>query len=245
MKLSTFFTVPIGVSARHVHLSREHIRILFASDLHPDRHLTQTGEFAAHERVSLVTTSGALHRVRILGPPRNQTQVEISRTDSMVLGLPVPVRLSGDISGTPGLTLVGPKGSVQLLEGVIIAARHLHIAPMESARYGLVPGQKIRIVCGKSRRMIFDEVVVRVSDTATLEFHIDTDEANAADVVTGDKGDVIRPEVNATDHNDSTYICVEDIMTLIRQGKVLTIGRHQRITPAALELAKSKGILQD
>lgn len=174
--------VPVGVSNRHVHLSDEHLEILFGAGhkLTKLKDLTQPGEFAAEEKVTLVGPKGAIEGVRVLGPTRKQTQVEISVTDSFRLGIKPPVRDSGNLAGTPGVELIGPKGSVTLPEGVIIAARHIHINSEEALKYGLENGQKVRVEVGGERGIIFNNVLIRVSPKYALEFHVDLDEANCA-----------------------------------------------------------------
>lgn len=174
--------VPVGVSNRHVHLSDEHLEILFGAGhkLTKLKDLTQPGEFAAEEKVTLVGPKGTIEGVRVLGPTRKQTQVEISVTDSFRLGIKPPVRDSGNLAGTPGVELIGPKGSVTLPEGVIIAARHIHINSEEAFKYGLENGQKVRVEVGGERGIIFNNVLIRVSPKYALEFHVDLDEANCA-----------------------------------------------------------------
>ncbi len=243
MKDSTSFPVPLGISARHLHLSQDHVLKLFGHGLQLDRDLSQKGEFAARERVTLVGPSQVIRNVRILGPPRGQSQVEISSTDAIALGIQTPIRLSGNLTGTPGLTLVGTMGAVTLKEGLIIAARHLHIPPMEASRYGLINNQKLQAAAGRERRVIFDEVVVRIADTAVTEIHLDTDEANAAGLKNGDTMQVRVPESNPSMSVPQPFICVEDVQQFILTGRSLTLAEGQQITPAAKELARSRGIL--
>lgn len=185
--------VPVGVSNRHVHLTQEHVEILFGAghQLTRIKDLTQPGEFAAEERVTLVGPKGAIEGVRVLGPTRKQTQVEISVTDSFKLGVRPQVRDSGNLAGTPGVELVGPKGSVTLPEGVIIAARHIHVPQVEAEKYGLENGQKVRVEVGGERGIIFQNVLLRVSPKYALEFHVDMDEANCALLKNGDQVKVL------------------------------------------------------
>lgn len=181
-------TIPVGVSNRHIHLSREHVQQLFGEqyELNVLKPLSQPGQFAAEETVTLVGPKTEIHRVRILGPVRRQTQIEISRTDAYQLGINPPVRDSGDLEGTPGLTVVGPKGKVILEQGVIIASRHIHFHPSEAEEFGVVDGQKVRIRTSGERAVIFENVLVRVHTAYALDCHLDTDEANAAGLKTGD-----------------------------------------------------------
>lgn len=185
--------LPVAVSARHVHLSPEDVRALFGPghELKVQKWLSQPNQFAAAETVSLIGPRGAIAKVRVLGPARGATQVEVSATDARVLGFTVPVRLSGDHTGTPGITLEGPRGRVTIPRGVIIAARHIHMHPDEAAAFGVQDKQLVRVRCPGPRQLIFDQVVVRVSPGFLLEMHIDTDEGNAAGLRDGDLVDLI------------------------------------------------------
>ena len=183
--------IPIGVSAHHIHLSQEDLEKLFGPGykLTPRAPLAQPGQFAAEEQVSLIGPKGRIDRVRVLGPVRSKTQVEIARTEEFRLGIDAPVRMSGDLSGSPGLIVEGPKGRIKLKEGVICAQRHIHMSPEDALRFGLRDGDVVRVrVEGRQREVIFGDVVVRVSPKYKLEMHLDTDEANAAEVSTGDVG---------------------------------------------------------
>jgi acetate kinase len=180
--------IPIGVSAHHVHLSQADVEALFGENhqLTPLSPLAQPGQFACKEQVRLIGPRGSLDRVRVLGPARPQTQVEISRTEGYRLGINAPVRMSGDLDGTPGLFLEGSAGQVELKNGVIYAQRHMHMTPTDARRLGLQDGDVVRVRAEGEREMIFGDVAVRVSPKFKLEFHLDTDEANAADLNTGD-----------------------------------------------------------
>ncbi len=180
--------IPIGVSAHHVHLSQADVERLFGvgHQLTPHSPLAQPGQFACVERVRLIGPRGSIDRVRILGPARNQTQVEISRTEGYRLGIRAPIRMSGDLDGSPGLTLEGPAGQVELKNGVIYAQRHTHMTPTDARRLGLEEGDVVRVRVEGKRELIFGDVAVRVSPKFKLEFHLDTDEANAAELNTGD-----------------------------------------------------------
>lgn len=176
--------VPIGISARHVHLCREHVDILFGKGYQ----LTQKkelmgGQFAANELVTLVGVKlRAIENVRILGPERKQSQVEISKTDAIRLGLNPPIRESGKTTGSAPISLVGPKGVVYLQEGCIVAKRHIHMSPADAKNFGVIDGQVVSIKIDNERGGIFEGVQIRVDDTYTLEMHIDTDEANGLGV---------------------------------------------------------------
>lgn len=175
------FRIPIGVSNRHVHVNRADLDRLYGKDyaLTHKSELGQPGQFAANETVTLQGPKGTFEHVRILGPVRSQSQVEISKTDSFRLGVKAPITLSGHLQGTPGITLIGPRGTVDLPCGVIIAKRHIHMTPAQAAARHLKDGQIVDVETFGERRGILGDVIIRVSDTAGLEMHIDVDEANA------------------------------------------------------------------
>lgn len=181
--------VPIGVSNRHVHLTREHLDILFGKDyeLTKAKDLSQPGQFAANETVTIIGPSlRPIEKVRVLGPLRKASQVEISMTDSYVLKVKPPVRESGNIAGSSPITLVGPKGVVTLSEGCIIANRHIHMSPKDAERYGIKDGDTINVsVIGKGKRTLWYDVQIRVNKDFVLEMHVDTDDANAAGIGNG------------------------------------------------------------
>lgn len=181
-------SIPVAISARHVHLTQATVDTLFGAGhrLQPRSPLLQPGQFAAHETVTLIGPSGRLEHVRVLGPTRAADQVEISRTDERLLGIDAPVRLSGDLESTPGIVLVGPAGRVALAGGVVCALRHIHMSPSDAERLKVQDGQVVQVAAGShSRAVIFDDVVVRVSPQYRLELHLDTDEGNAAGVEPG------------------------------------------------------------
>lgn len=180
-------TVPVGVSGHHVHLSRGDLDALFGAghELAPVKDLSQPGQYAARETVTLAGPKGVIERVRVLGPVRSRTQVEILAGDSFRLGVRAEVRMSGDLAGTPGVTLVGPAGSVALPEGVIVAARHIHMSTAEAAERGLHDGQVVAVSFGGVRGGRLDNVVIRANDASALDCHIDTEEANALHIGNG------------------------------------------------------------
>ncbi len=182
--------VPIEISAHHVHLSREHVEALFGPGHQLTHHsdLSQPGQFACKEMVNLVGPKGRVDRVRVLGPERRATQVEIAMTEQFKLGVSPPVRESGDLEGSPGLTLEGPAGAVALDKGVICAHRHIHMAPEDALRFGLKDRNRVRVRVETGRDLIFGDVVVRVSPSFKLAMHLDTDEGNAASITTGMTG---------------------------------------------------------
>jgi putative phosphotransacetylase len=180
----------VGVSNRHVHLSKEDLEVLFGEgyELHPIKDLRQPGQYAAEEVVTLVGPKGKIERVRVLGPVRKETQIEISQTDAFKLGVKAPVRDSGDLDGTPGIKIVGPKGEVETKKGLILAKRHIHMLPEDAEKYGVKDKDLVYVAFEKGdRKLIFGDVLIRVSPKYALEFHVDTDEANAALLKTGDE----------------------------------------------------------
>lgn len=185
--------IPVGVSGRHIHVTREHLDILYGKgySLHPIKDLSQPGQFAAQETVDLVGEKGSFKNVRILGPERKKTQIEVALTDAIKLGIKPPVRDSGDIADSPGLTIVGPNGSVKIDEGVIAAMRHIHMTPKDAERFGVTDKQIVKVLLRGERSLIFDQVLIRISDQFKLEMHIDTDEGNAAMASTGDMVEII------------------------------------------------------
>jgi putative phosphotransacetylase len=186
--------VPVGVSNRHIHLSRRDLDTLFGKgyQLKEFRTLSQPGQFAAAETVTVAGPKGELGKIRVLGPVRQRTQIEISLTDSFSLGIKAPVRMSGELDGTPGAVIKGPAGTVQVPEGVIVAARHLHISGREAAVYGLRDGDVVALKSGGERAVILENVRVRCGSGHELEVHVDTDEANAAGLVNGGILEIIR-----------------------------------------------------
>lgn len=185
--------VPIGVSARHVHLSEHDLAVLFGAgyELRQKKELSQPKQFAAEETVMIAGPKGSIERVRILGPVRGNTQIEVSQTDAFKLGLRPPVRQSGNIEGSSPATIIGPKGSVHIKEGLIIAQAHIHMEPQDAERFGVSDGQYVKVRVGTERPVTFERVLIRVSPRYRLEMHIDTDEANAGLISTGQTGIVI------------------------------------------------------
>ena len=183
--------VEMEASGRHVHLTRQQIQTLFGHDLTPVKPLSQPGQFAAKERLDLIGPKGQLKNVAVLGPARKEAQVEISLTDARGLGLTVPVRQSGHVSGSPGITLVGPAGTVAISQGVIAAQRHIHLTPADASRFGVMDQQPVKLQTFTSRPLVFEDVVVRVSPEFASRVHLDYDEANACGFVPGDYGRIL------------------------------------------------------
>lgn len=188
-------TVPVGVSNRHIHLSTADLETLFGAgyQLTPIKDLSQPGQFACKETLTIVGPSlRPIENVRVLGPVRKASQVEISRTDSFTLKVKPPVRESGDIAGSAPITIIGPKGVVTLKEGCIIANRHIHMSTDEGAAFGLCDGQYVDVEVSGERRTKFYDVQVRVHKDFRLEMHIDTDDANAAGIGNGAKVKIVK-----------------------------------------------------
>jgi acetate kinase len=178
----------LEVSAHHIHLSQEHVEALFGEGHQLTWHsdLSQPGQFASKEILTLVGPKGKIERIRVLGPTRKETQIEISMTEQFSLGIHPPIRESGDLEGTPGCILEGPNGSVKIEKGIICALRHIHMTPEDALRYGLKDKSVVRVRVKGNRELIFGDVLVRVNPNYKLAMHIDTDEANAANLKTGD-----------------------------------------------------------
>lgn len=173
--------VPIGISNRHIHLCNDHIAILFGDrhELTPMKYLGQPGQYAAEETVTIVGPKGVLEGVRVLGPARGESQVEISQTDAFKLGVKPPLRDSGDLDNTPGIDVIGTVGRVTLKRGVILAGRHIHMHPREAAAFGVKNDDRIKVIVPGERGLVFEQVLIRVREDYVLEMHVDTDEANA------------------------------------------------------------------
>ncbi len=186
-------TIEIEASGRHVHLSRAHVDALFGVGyrLTPVKDLSQPGQFACKERVTLVGSKGELNNVVILGPERNESQVEISLTDAVALGIEPPVRQSGDLAGTPGLTVRNGDRMITLNHGLIAAQRHIHMTPEDAALWGLTDNQTVRLKTFTSRPVVFGDVAVRVSPKFRTMVHLDYDEANACGFRKGDRGMIL------------------------------------------------------
>ena len=183
--------VPLEASGRHVHVTKEQAIALFGHDLTPARELSQPGQFLAKERVTVTGPKGEFQNVAVLGPARKTAQVEISLTDGRTLGIMPPVRLSGDTKDSPGCTLTGPRGSVTIPKGVIVAQRHIHLHPRDAARFQVQDKQVVKLQTFTARPAVFEEVMVRVSPDFSSAVHLDYDEANACGFQPGDWGRIL------------------------------------------------------
>ncbi|EQB85936.1 putative phosphotransacetylase [Clostridium punense] len=179
--------VPVGLSNKHIHLSQEHLDILFGEgyELKKFKDLSQPGQYAAEEKVDVVGVKGTLKGVRILGPVRKETQIEVSLADGFVLGVNPPVRDSGDLIDSPGSKIVGPKGEVVIEKGIIAAARHIHMHTSDAEKFGVADKEEVSVRVEGKRGLIFENVLVRVHKDYALEMHVDIEEGNAAGLKNG------------------------------------------------------------
>ena len=183
--------VPLEASGRHVHITKEQARVLFGHGLTEKRPLSQPGQYLAHERVTVVGPKGKFENVAVLGPEREEAQIEISLTDGRTLGVTPPIRPSGDVRNSPGAVLIGPQGQVKLEKGVIAAQRHIHMTPEDAARQGVKDKQVVKLQVFTQRPLIFEDVLVRVRKDFATFVHLDYDEANACGMADGDFGRIV------------------------------------------------------
>ncbi len=183
--------VELEASGRHVHVTKEQALTLFGHPLTPKRPLSQPGQYLAEDRVTVIGPKGKFENVAVLGPERKEAQVEISLTDGRTLGIDPPVRLSGDVAGSPGAVLVGPRGRVELTQGVVAAKRHIHLTPEDAARFGVRDKQVVKLQVLTDRPLMFSDVAVRVSPEFASFAHLDYDEANACGFRKGDLGRIV------------------------------------------------------
>ena len=183
--------IEIEASGRHVHVTEEQAKKLFGHRLTPSRPLSQPGQFLAKERVTVLGSKGEFQNVAVLGPERKEGQVEISLTDGRTLGITPPVRLSGETENTPGISLLGPLGRVDLPRGLIVAHRHIHLSPAEAENFAVKDGQVVRFQTYTARPCVFEDMVVRVHPNFCAAVHLDYDEANACGFRNGDLGRIL------------------------------------------------------
>ena len=183
--------VPIEASGRHVHVTKEQALILFGHPLTPKRPLSQPGQYLSNERVNVIGPKGQFQNVAVLGPERKEAQVEISLTDGRTLGIDAPIRQSGNVAGTPGAVLVGPKGQVTLTQGVMVAQRHIHLTPEDGRKFGVKDKQIVRLQAFTHRPVVFEDVLVRIHPDYAAAVHLDYDEANACGFQNGDLGRIL------------------------------------------------------
>lgn len=184
--------VPLEASGRHVHVTKEQAKVLFGHALTEKRPLSQPGQYLSEERVTVVGPKGEFQNVAVLGPEREEAQVEISLTDGRTLGLTPPIRPSGDVRNSPGAVLIGPKGQVKLDRGVIAAQRHIHMTQEDAARHGVKDKQMVKLQVFTQRPLVFEDVLVRVRKDFATFVHLDYDEANACGMSAGDFGRILK-----------------------------------------------------
>lgn len=248
--------IPIAVSARHCHLSSTDLELLFGMDyeLTKKADLSQPGQFAAKETVTIVGPKGSIERVRILGPARSLTQVEVSRTDSIKLGVKAPIRQSGDIKGSAPITIVGPKGSIYLKEGLIVAQAHIHMNEEDATRFHVTNGEYVSIKADTERPFSFEKVLIRVSPRYKLEMHIDTDEANACAISGAVYGRLRKHEGDSFEAAPRIELPSQRVEETLFEGKLLTqrevqdfngkilkVKKKTLITPLAHDAARDLG----
>lgn len=254
--------IPVGISNRHLHITHEHLDILFGRDyqLTLRNNLSQRGEFAANETVTIVGRNGKfLSNVRILGPIRPYTQVEISKTDGYAIGILPPIRESGDINNTTSVTIIGPAGSTTLPNGLIRANRHIHLDPDSAAKLGVKDKQIVKVRSTSQKPTIFESVMIRIKDTFVPEIHLDTDDANAADLSNGDTVELLlkeeitypnptaitneRKKIIPAEKSKHTIITQKDIYIAKMNGiKEVIVPNDAIVTDIAHEYARREGI---
>jgi putative phosphotransacetylase len=241
--------VAIGVSNRHLHVSEKDFATLFGAgkSLTPQRQISQPGQYAASETVAVVGKSGRIPDVRIVGPARGRTQLELSPADCRLLGIVAPVALSGKLDGSSGgVTLEGPAGKVTLESGVIIAQRHMHVAPADARRLGVADGDRVAVECGPAgRRATLHDVLVRLGPTHATELHLDTDEANAAQIKTGDRALIVAASRAGRPSARRPLLTERDVALLAARGEKVMSGGPYLLTPAARDRAKALGIWRE
>lgn len=245
--------IPVGVTNRHLHISLQDLWSLFGKgyELTRLRDISQKGQFAANETVTAIGPAGRIEGIRIVGPPRSRTQLEISPADAHRLGIAAPVRYSGDLDGTPGVTLQGPAGAITLQEGVIIPQRHIHMSPQDARSFGVTDGARVMVAAApptrvnprnETRRLIFDNVLIRVHSTFVLDFHIDTDEANAAGLRNGDTVYIVGMSPLAAQLPPVRWLTEHDVRRAILARRKIRITPKTRMTPAARDLGKAHDV---
>lgn len=238
--------ISVGVSNRHAHLSHSDMETLFGSGyaLICTRNLSQPGQCATGDSIIIAGPKGCLEQVRILGPVRKQTQVEILQSDANKLGVFAPLRESGHLDGSGTVTLIGPKGSVRISEGLITAKRHIHMTPSDAALYGVSDGQIVQVKTEGGRSLIFDQVVVRISDQYALDFHVDVDEANAAGIKNGDRAWMLKGNfLPGGNIPESLSLITEEVVRNARKtNEILHLKKGGIITPLAADMIRESNV---
>ncbi|MFQ5866001.1 MAG: phosphate propanoyltransferase [bacterium] len=247
--------IPVGVSSRHFHISQKDLEALFGKghQLCRLRDISQKGQYACHETLDVTGPKGKITGIRIVGPARGQTQLEISRTDAYRLGIDPPVRYSGDLAGTASVKIIGPKGELDLKEGVIIAQRHIHMDPRTAGEFGVRDRDRVFVAPAvngaidpncEPRITIFGNVLIRVDDSFVLDFHIDIDEANASGLKTGDHVYLVGKDLKTQPAIQRHLITENDVRRAILNHRKIIVPKDAKVTPAALELAKAYDIFE-
>ena len=254
--------IPVEVSGRHVHLSSEAAEKLFGGPLTPVRGLSQPGQFLCKERVRLIGPRGVLENIAVLGPVRSESQVEVSLTDARELGVDLPVRQSGDLSGTPGIIIASESACLELNHGLIVALRHIHMTPADADRFKVADKDVVSVRAGSGRTIIFEDVLVRVSNSYRLAMHIDFDEGNACGWTPGTVGQVLDSALQKMNHKkpdqlqdsfkavekraviiSKKLIAEKDIIDAIKGGaSVLRLPVSAILTPLAADTARERGV---
>jgi len=248
--------IPVGVSNRHLHIFQRDLELLYGEghQLQVLRNISQKGQFAGKETLDVIGPKGKIERVRVVGPARGQTQLEISRSDAYRLGIDPPVRYSSDLAGTPGVKLVGPAGELELSEGVIVPQRHIHMSPREAHEFGVQDRQRVFVAPVENaaldpgcepRSIIFGNVLIRVDPTFVLDFHIDVDEANAAGLNSGDHVYIIRKDEKAQPVGNKRLITEHDVRQAILKHRKIAVPPGAIVTPAARDLAKAHDVFEE
>lgn len=255
---------PVEVSARHIHLSQEHMQALFGDkEVGVKKELSQPGQFQADIRVTLIGPKGVLQNIAVLGPSRHATQVELSMTDARVLGINPPVRDSGDIAGSSGVVVSAQGKAIELQEGVIIAKRHIHMTPADARARGVDDKALVQVRVNGDRPLIFDDVLVRVSDRYRLAMHIDFDEANACGCRPDTRGTILLeqpmncpikteqlPENEDRNSKQNTEMrldkkLITEVLVKEKVGEAvtdITVSKHSIITPLAMDIIRERNI---
>jgi putative phosphotransacetylase len=240
-------SVPVAVSNRHIHLSQAHVDQLFGAShgLSEDRAIKQPGQFAAKERVRIVGPAGGIDGVRVVGPARGDTVVELAAADAKAIGVEAPLRSSTATQGSAPIRLEGPAGAVDLPQGAIVHARHLHVGPHDSARLGLADGDRVDLVVGTGdRRATLHGVLVRAGATHATELHLDTDDARAFGIATGATAELLRASRTGRSASKGhlRVVTERDVDAIAAAGQTVSRGPGCVITPAAIDRAKALGV---
>lgn len=251
--------IPVGVTNRHFHISQKDLEPLFGAGykLRNLRNISQRGQFACHETLDVEGPKGKITGIRIVGPARGQTQLELARSDAYRLGIDPPVRYSGDLRATAGIQVIGPAGQIELSEGVIVPQRHIHMSPSDASNFGVRNGDRVFVAPAaegpidpgcEARTVIFGNVLIRVDDSFVLDFHIDIDEANAAGLKTGDHVHIVGHDRQTSSTRPvatgGRLITENDVRQALLRHRKIVVPEGAKITPAALELGKAHGVFE-